>query len=115
MEVLGPEAGAEAGEARHHPPEEAGSPEEAALDQLRLRLVAAEAGRAETPTLALGPHPIPSSNTGHPPLSQDHHPLHLLEEAETASEEEALSIRESQLTQPTPTVPSSTLATTLPG
>mgnify|MGYP001339088060 CR=1 FL=1 len=87
MEVLGPEAGAEAGAARHHHPrEEAGSQEEAAQDQLRLRL-AAEAGPAETPTQAPGPHPIPSSNTGHPPPpSQDHHPLHLLGEAETASE-----------------------------
>ena len=114
MEVLGPEAGAEAGAARHHPREEAGSQEAAAQDQLRPRL-AAEAGQAGTPTLAQGHHRIPSSNTGHPPPSQDHHPLHLLGETGTASEEVALSIPESQLTRPTPTAPSSTQATTLPG
>ena len=115
MEVLGPEAGAEAGADRHPPPrEEAGSQEEAAQDQLRPRL-AAEAGPAETPTQAPGPHPIPSSNTGHPPPpSQDHLPLHLLGETETASEEAALSIPGSQLTRPTPTAPSSTQATTRP-
>ena len=113
MEASGPEAEAGAGGARHHRPEAAGSPEEAARGQPKPRLAGAGAGRAGTPTRAQGHHPTPSSSTGHPHPSQGHPRHHLWAEAETVSGAAALSTPVSQLTRLTPTAPSSTQATTL--